>query len=1119
MKRLPVVALAALALGFAARAQAAPEDTCLMFAARNISNGGGNLYIYYVFSEQPVKIEAGDVLEYEVFLVPQQPSPVGGIEINFTDGANLRDSGAKDQEGIGTHGGNALPAAVGRWYRREIDLAPRAGLTVRTWDAVSEGDSPGLYVQFIDNVAVRRADGTRVVVYGNGPPPANRMDWKEGYSQEAVLRAVPRARVAPGPALDALLESEVREDVIDQLARDFDADLSRAKEILAMSGETSASGQVDAARQAMPDPKGFTGSVNDFRARLDEARRKLPDLGSVMRKYTGHLVGHAHIDLEWLWEWSETVEINDQTFGQQVKFMEEVPDFTFTQSSACLYKLTEEHLPALFEKIRAFVKKGQWEIVGGRWCEGDTHMASGESHARHFLYAQRYFREKFGTDAKVGWEPDTFGHMAQMPQLLRLAGIDSYYFCRGGAIDRKQPLYEWEALDGSRVLAFEETATGSWYNADVGPKQIQELLDFRKLTGSFDALWVYGTGNHGGGPTREYIATAREWQKDPLKPRVKFSTVTDWFRALRRQKEMKEIPVVKGELNHERPGVNEFFGCYTTHADMKRRNRDAEALTVQAETLAAIASRFGFAYPKATFVRSWQDILWNHHHDSLSGTSIHPSYFLSQQVYDRAIEAARRTIQDAAAFLASRIRLPEALAALARPNGPGRAVVVFNTLGWRRDALVEVEADASFYPPRAVNSVVAVSPSGEVLPVQQSGERRYIFVAKDLPACGYRVYVLRPRGEREPGIKGAAAPEAEKGRKERRLVGGRYDLEIDPAKGLITRLIDKKLGRDWIAPDAPGNKLAAYLEEPHGMSAWRIGKFAGAEEPQDGRMILPTPDRRAWEEGPVRAGFRIERRYRNSTILQDILVYRDLDRVDFALDIDWHERGGGGKPAPFLKVEFPVRAPNPQPRYEIPFGDLARPAHGREVPALQWADLAGDDGGLAILNDSRYGHSSDHGTMRLSLLRCSYEPDPEPDLGHHMVRYAVFPHAGDIHASGVTRQGFEFNHKTVALWLEDAAGGSAGARPQSGPAEKSFLDVAGEGVIPTALKLAEDGDDWVVRFYQSSGKPATAKVTCAFDVEGAEAVNLVEDPLGEAVNAGAIPLRPYEVKTLKLKLK
>lgn len=1110
MKRLAALALAALALPHAAPAQPGGEDTCLLFVAKNISNGNGNLYIYYVFSEKPLKIEAGDVLEYDVFLYPQQPAPLGGIEINFADGANLRDSGAKDQNGIGSHGGNALPQAVGQWHRREIDLGGRAGLTTRTWDFVCEGDAPGLYIQFIDNVAVRRADGTRVAIYDNGPPPANRMDWKEGYSQSAVLRPVPRARVATGTALDGIIEGEVREELIDQLARDFAADLDRLKDVLAMSGEARAVPQVDAARQAMPAPKGFAGSVGDFRARLDAARRLLPDIGPILRKYTGHLVGHAHIDLEWLWEWCETVEINRDTFGQQVKFMEEMPDFTYTQSSACLYKLTEEHLPELFEKIRAFVKKGQWEIVGGRWCEGDTHMPSGESHARHFLYGQRYFREKFGTDAKVGWEPDTFGHMAQMPQLLRLAGIDSYYFCRGGAIDRKKPLYHWEGLDGSRVLAFEETATGSWYNAEVGPKQIEELLDFRKLTGSFDTLWVYGTGNHGGGPTREYIATAREWQKDPLKPQAKFSTVTAWFRALRAQKEMKEVPVVQGELNHERPGVNEFWGCYTTHADMKRRNRDAEALTVQAETLAAVASRFGFPYPKATFVRSWQDILWNHHHDSLSGTSIHPSYFLSRQVYDRAIGAARRTIQDTAELLAARVRPSETQAALVRPRGPGRAVIAFNTLGWRRDALVEVEADASFYPPRAVNSVVAVGPSGEVLPVQQSGDRRYLFVAKDLPACGYRVYVLRPRAENEPGIKGVSvAPDG------RRLVGGRFELEIDPAQGLVTRLIDKKLGRDWIVPEAPGNRLVSYLEEPHGMSAWTIGKFVAHEEPQAARTILPTPDRKAWEEGPVRAGVRLERRYRNSTIVQDIQVYRDLDRVDFALDIDWHERGGGGKPAPFLKVEFTPNVKDSQPRYEIPFGDIARPAHGREVPALQWADLSGGEGGLALLNDCKYGHASDNGTMRLSLIRCSYEPDPEPDLGHHEIRYAIVPHAGSVHESGVTKQGFEFNHKTIAFWMD----GVAPAPGAPWPAEKSFLDVGGEGVIPTALKLAEDGNDWVVRFYQSSGKPATAKLACAFDLEGGEAVNLVEDTLSEAVKPDAIPLRPYEVKTVRLRLR
>lgn len=1114
MKRMACLAFALAGLApLAVRAQDA-EDTCLLFVCSNISTGGGNLYLYHQISDQKIEIQQGDVLEYDLFLYSKQPGAFGGVELGFTDGSNLRDSGAVDQNGLGSHGGSPITHALGKWFSRRVDLNGRVGRTTQQWLLQVEGDSPGTYIQCVDNVAIRRADGTHVPVYQNGHPRTNRVGWKEGFSQQTVLQPIPRASVKDDRALEAILESEIRSVLVEQLAVEYQAEIERMKQYVNLAGRTDVLTALDRAKREVPDAKAFTGSTDAYRALLVEARRKLSPAHDVMRQYTGHIIGHAHIDLQWLWEWSETVQVCKDTFGQAVRFMEEYPGFTFNQSSPCLYKVTEEHDPALFAKMRDRVKKGQWEIAGGRWCEGDTNMPSGESQARHFLLGQRYFRRVFGMDAKVGWEPDTFGHSWQMPQLLRLAGIQDYYFCRGG---KDIPLFHWEGIDGSRVLAFQESATGTWYNGDIGPKQAQEALDFRKGTGSFHSLWVYGVGNHGGGPTRENIHNVLDWQKDPLRPLATFSTATAWFQAVRAEKELKELPVVRDEMNTD--SHNGFWGCLTTHGNVKRWNRDAEALTVQAETAAAIASRSGFRYPKETFRRSWEDILWNHHHDTLTGTSIHPSYFLTEQVFERAIAASRRTLGDAVEHIAARVRLPEALAAHARPNpstlsgqgGEGRAVLVFNTLGWRRDAVVEIENDTSFYPP---SGLVAVAPSGESTPVQYSGERRYLFLAKDLPACGYRVYVIRPRPEGES----PAAKDMVRG-KGAVLAGGRFEVHVDAASGAVTRLTDRKLGRDWIVPERPGNRLVAYLEKPHGMSAWVIGGFAGSEEPEPVR-VLRQPKSDTWEDGPVRAAVHIERRYRRSTIHQKVMVYKDLDRIDFALDVEWHEKGGDGKPSPFLKVEFPFNVPDAQPRYEIPFGDIARNAPGREVPALQWADIGGDGGGIALLNDCKYGHSAEKdGTLRLSLIRSSYEPDPEPDLGRHVIRYALYPHAGGVHEAEVTRRGFEFNHKAVAVWLDQVGGGFGPRSAEAdGPAEKSFLDVTGDGVLATALKVAEDGDDWVVRFYQSSGKPAAAKVTSAFGVRAAQAVNLVEDPLGETVNLESVPLRGYEIKTLKLKV-
>ena len=161
----------------------------------------------------------------------------------------------------------------------------------------------------------------------------------------------------------------------------------------------------------------------DFQAALQRITATLEPLAELTKQRTGHLVGHAHIDAQWLWEWPETVAEFGKTFGQACRFMEEFPGFTFSQSSAAFYRSTEFNHPALFEQIRKYVQDGRWELVGGQEVETDLNFVGSESQAMHYLYGQRFFRERFdGKQAVVAFSPDTFGHNAQMPQIARLGG-------------------------------------------------------------------------------------------------------------------------------------------------------------------------------------------------------------------------------------------------------------------------------------------------------------------------------------------------------------------------------------------------------------------------------------------------------------------------------------------------------------------------------------------------------------------------------------------------------------------------------------------------------------------------------------------------------------------------
>ncbi len=570
----------------------------------------------------------------------------------------------------------------------------------------------------------------------------------------------------------------------------------------------------------------------------------------LMQQYTGHLVGHAHIDFQWLWEWPETVQVCHDTFNQAVKFMAEFPGFKFSQSSAALYATTEEHFPDVFKRMQEEVAKGNWEIVGGRVCEGDENMISPESHARHFLYGQRYFRERFnGKQAIVGWEPDTFGHTWQFPQILQLGGCKYFYFCRGGY---GLPLFWWQSPDGTKVLAFEEPATGGWYNGDVATNRFDRLFNFEDKTGVKEMLWVYGVGNHGGGPTRENINAAIEFQKSNYLPKVEFSTATEFFKHLEKY-DLSKIPTHCNDMNTTSNAG--FYGVFTTHSDIKHWNRDAEATTESAEAIAAIASLHGFEYPQKEFRKNWEDITWNHHHDTLPGTSIHPSYNKSEAMFKRVIESSRKIGGDALVSLAAQVK----------SDG---GILVFNATGLTRSGIATSDS----------TSAGIMTGGKDLTPNQPSSDGKQIFFVSDIPPYSYRVYknvagisenIDRPRVSEDMSL----------------LENKDFKLTIDPAHGVITSIYDKHNNRESIATGGSANRLEIHWEKPNGMSAWTIGQIDHVE-------ALTSPVQlKVTESGPARVTISWDRQFQATTIHQSVSL-NPSGPPEFNIATEWKELGG-----------------------------------------------------------------------------------------------------------------------------------------------------------------------------------------------------------------------------------
>jgi alpha-mannosidase len=399
-----------------------------------------------------------------------------------------------------------------------------------------------------------------------------------------------------------------------------------------------------------------------------------------------------------------------------------------------------------------------------------------------------------------------------------------------------------------------------------------------------------------------------------------------------------------------------------------------------------------------------------------------------------------------------------------------------------------------------------------------------ITVAEDVPPFGYAVHRLV-----EGPVEFAHAVRVSEDADSITLIDPQVlRVTISRKTGQLTSVADDE-GRELLQGAREGHRLEAHMEAPHGMSAWELGEIVEILriDKVDSIEIL--------ERGPVRARVRVVRHFRESRITQDISLIYGVERVDFDTLIDWREYGGRETPAPMLRVSFPLlEGKSGNATYSIPFGDIARPADGKDVPALTWASLIGADGGAALLNDSKHAYAATpEGELRLTLIRASYDPDRTPDQYPQRIRYALVPCPSETserlfggQAARLTRAGLAFNQP---LLIENVHPGRA--NPFSNPrADQPLAQQASllrlellDGAVPTCLKRAEDDSDVVLRLYQESRDSEAGRLVCDRGIERVELVNLIEDPAnapaaGPVRHSVDLSLKPYQIQTLKLRL-
>lgn len=791
-----------------------------------------------------------------------------------------------------------------------------------------------------------------------------------------------------------------------------------------------------------------------------------------------YLVGNAHLDPVWQWRWQEGSAEAKATIRSALDRMKEFPEFRFVCSSASVYQWVEEFAPDMFEEIKERVREGRFIVIGGWHVQPDCNLPSGEAFARQSLYAQRYFKEKLGVTAKVGYNVDSFGHNGMLPQILKKSGMDSYIFMRPGPHEKEMDsdIFEWVSADGSSVTTY-KILDPYCFNF----KTLEELenrvdhLNEKTRTDLEELPLFYGVGNHGGGPTIRNLEVLREYAEKHEDVELIYSDVHDFFERVREQG--TALPEYHDDLQHH------AAGCYATVSQIKDGIRRAETVLVAAEGYNVLAGKLCGKKPGTEkFKEAWKNVCFCHFHDSMDGCSIKEVYEDTDYMIGMAKNTAAVEENNALQTISWVIDTSD--------TSKGLPVVVFNPHGFDADQLVQVnkqyarvlDCDGKEVPSQLVHSTT-----------YECTWRQDTLFKAHVPALGYAVYYLAEAesvSESETAAEGEAAAGSESteegaakqesteeaaaaaqpytkatawsGHMTANEHGGTilendiYRIQFELYSGYITSFVDKRTGQEIIAKRAA---VPVVIDEYY-HDTWSHAKNFFTDEMarfSDAKVTV-------LEDGPVRATVKVVSRYNDSTLTQYFSLTPGSDRLEVRAHVDWHEK------YKMLKLAWHMAVENPKAYYEIPFGVIERPADGEEEPGLMWTAVKGTGGGFAIVNNNTYSSSVKDGTIYQTIVRSPIygdhggprtEESEFTDQGRFDFAYTLMPVGENFTA--VTQEGRLLN-KPFTNIVETWHPGRLSDKPYAG------IAIDQPNVMLSALKYSEDGRGMVVRVHEIAGQ-------------------------------------------------
>ena len=845
-------------------------------------------------------------------------------------------------------------------------------------------------------------------------------------------------------------------------------------------------GVIGAAVDFLLDEQAREGVLSDSACR--KAEEMILPFSPIAKECEVICVAHAHIDMNWLWDFSETVCITLDTFRTMLDLMEEYPDFTFSQSQASCYKIAQTYDKKLFERIKKRISEGRWEVTASTWVETDKNMPSGESLSRHIDYTKRYFHDNMGIeydDLTIDFEPDTFGHNENVPEILTQGGVKYYYFCRGY---EGHSIFRWRSPSGSEVLAYREPF---WYGGiPVKSDFVMYMPSYCKEYGVTTCMKVYGVGDHGGGPSRRDIERLKDMMSWPVYPQLRFGTYREYFSYLNKIRDT--FPVYTKELNAV------FTGCYTTHNRIKAANKLSENRLVAAETSMAAASLLaGTEADEQLIGEAWKKTLFNHFHDIITGSGVHATLEYAMGEYQKVLACANTQIVEAMREISALIDTSAlsdsgygnnaretisegggvgfdiASGVLTGPErcaGSTRIYTVFNFSQYERKEIVKLTVWDWDYNERSAEVLNAdgIPVQIEVCPVRYPShinpKRQHyqghdfidILISVDIPAYSYQVYTLREADRKYVDIPVFPLP--------RLHTPVDYILKNDKitavfdSKGFsLVSLIDEH-GREHIRPEKCG-RFRLIDERDVGETAWIVGRYMRCEDLLDDATLIE------FHTGAVSSRLEYCVRFRQTNMHVKITLNQGSDVLIYEVNCDWREFAKPGVSVPQLQFIVPLNESADEYRYNVPCGIISREPVEQDMPGSGF--ICG--GNTMLMCNARYGFRGHNNDISVTLIRGSRDPDPIPEAGNTAFKIAVSPVSASDYIQ-MTQKAYRFENPLSYVSVKPHKG--------TEPLQKRFFDISGNVTVVNIQRNREE-DALLVRLNEIARKDA--EVVFRFD--------------------------------------